>query len=102
MKTPLFQRIKGIVAAGLFAVAAGVLAGCASAGALQNAKASFEKAKAAGAEQKAAYEYYAAEAYLDLAQHEADEGDGSQARAYAAESGKYSARAIEKAGGGAK
>lgn len=82
---------------------AGILAaGCTAAGALRNARASFEKAKAAGAEQKAPYEYYSAEAYLDLAEHEVDEGDTKQARAFAAESRKHSADAIGKAGGGGK
>ena len=51
-------------------------AGCASATALQKADTAFGQAKAAGAETKAPFEYYAAEAYLDLAHHEKAEGDG--------------------------
>lgn len=82
---------------------AGILAvGCTATRAVKNARASFEQAKAAGAEQKAPYEYYAAEAYLGLAEHEVDEGDTKQAREFAAESGKYSAEAIGKAGGGGR
>lgn len=102
MKRPRLLSITVIATAGMLAAGSGLVAGCGSAGALRNAKSSFEKAKAAGAETKAPFEYYAAEAYLDLAQHEADEGDNKQSRAYSAESEKYSAQAIGKAGGGAR
>lgn len=83
-------------------LAAFLAAGCTSATALRNARSSFEKAKTAGAESKAPYEYYAAEAYLGLAQHEADEGDRAGVREFAETSEKYSAEALQKAGGGAK
>jgi ATP/maltotriose-dependent transcriptional regulator MalT len=79
-----------------------VFAGCASTGALTSAKTSFERAKASGAESKTPFEYYAAEAYLQKAEHEASEGDSKEAKVFASESEKYSAQAIEKAGGGAK
>lgn len=84
------------------ALSAGLAAGCSTASAIKNARASFDKAKAAGAEAKAPYEYFAAEAYLGLAQHEADEGDRNGVREFAAKSEKYSAEALRKAGGGAK
>ena len=42
-------------------LAAGLAVGCSSATALNNARTSFEKAKAAGAEAKAPYEYYSAQ-----------------------------------------
>ena len=77
-------------------------AGCTSAAALKNARTAFVKAKAAGAEAKAPFEYYSAEAYLDLADHEKAEGDRDAVREFAAKSEKYSAEAIQKAGGGAK
>jgi hypothetical protein len=83
-------------------LSAGLAAGCATSKAMQSAQASFEKAKAAGAEAKAPYEYYAAEAYFLQANHEVGEGDNKQARAFANQSEFYSAKAIEKAGGGAK
>jgi len=83
-------------------LSAGLVAGCATANSVKSAQASFEKAKAAGAEAKAPYEYYAAEAYLNQANHETNEGDNQQAAVFAKESETYSAKAIEKAGGGAK
>ena len=103
MKSPRFMA----VAAPLAAVAlSGLLVfgpGCsASSRAVGNAKASFERAKAAGAERKAPFEYYAAEAYLNKAIHETEEGDRGAARTFASQSDAYSAKAIEKAGGGAK
>ena len=81
---------------------AALLAGCATSASLEGARASLSKAKAAGAEGKAPYEYYLAEAYLKNAEHEVDEGDNKTAASFASESEKYAARAIEKAGGGAK
>ncbi len=83
-------------------LAAAMAAGCSSATALRNARSSFDKAKAAGAESKAPYEYYSAEAYLGLAEHEHEEGDRSGMREFSEISEKFSAEAIEKAGGGAK
>jgi hypothetical protein len=69
---------------------------------VKNARTSFENAKAADAEAKAPYEYYAAEAYLGLADHEMEEGDRDGARLFAEKSEKMSAEALKKAGGGAK
>ncbi len=77
-------------------------AGCSSATAVKNARSSYEKAKSAGAEAKAPYEYYSAESYLGLAEHEAQEGDHKAARDFAETSGRFSAEALQKAGGGAK
>ncbi|NJD62516.1 MAG: hypothetical protein FIA93_07330 [Deltaproteobacteria bacterium] len=82
-------------------VAAGT-SGCATANAIKSAQGSLERAKAAGSEAKAPYEYYSAEAYLLQANHEAGEGDNKQARAFARESEGFSAEATRKAGGGAK
>ena len=83
-------------------MAAFLIAGCSSATAVKNARTSFEKAKASGAEAKAPYEYYAAEAYLGLAEHEKEEGDRKGANMFAEKSEKFSAEALQKAGGGAK
>lgn len=96
MKRPWIVMSAVVLYAGLAA------AGCATANAIKSAQASMERAKAAGAETKAPYEYYAAEAYLLQANHETGEGDGKQAMAFARESEAHSAKAIEKAGGGAK
>jgi len=85
----------------VFACAA-LFAGC-GAGPLRNAKASFEKAKAAGAETKAPMEYYMAQEYLAQAEKEqVGDGDRTQGRIYSEKSLKYSTEAIRKAGGGAK
>ncbi|NNF84344.1 MAG: hypothetical protein HKM29_04225, partial [Deltaproteobacteria bacterium] len=46
--------------------------------------------------------YYAAEAYLGLAEHEQEEGDKDGVREFAEKSEQYSAEALKKAGGGAK
>jgi hypothetical protein len=83
-------------------LSAGLATGCSAKHSVQNASDSFEKAKAAGAETKAPYEYYAAEAYLGLAEHEVEEGDKDGARLFAEKSEKMSAEALKKAGGGAK
>ena len=83
-------------------LAAGLAAGCGATKAVQSAQASFERAKASGAETKAPYEYYSAEAYLHHAHHEVDEGDNKQAKTFANQSEFFSAKAVEKAGGGAK
>lgn len=83
-------------------LAAGLATGCSSATALKNAKSSFEQAKAAGAEKKAPYEYYMAESYLGVAEHESQEGDSKGVREFVEKSEQYSAEAIRKAGGGAK
>jgi hypothetical protein len=77
-----------------------MLSGCATSEALRSARESFDRTKAAGAELKAPYEFHMAESYLNRAEQEAGEGDGAEAQALAAKSGKYSAEAIEKAKGG--
>lgn len=81
---------------------AGLAAGCSSGTALTKARTSFDKSRAAGAETKAPYEYYSAEAYLGLAEHEKDEGDRDGVREFSETSEKFSAEALKKAGGGAK
>lgn len=77
-------------------------AGCASTTALKKADTAFGKAKAAGAETKAPFEYYSAEAYLDLAHHEKAEGDRDMVVDFSQKSEKFSAEALQKAGGGMK
>lgn len=79
-----------------------LLAGCASTQEVRSAKDAFEKAKAAGAESKAPYEYYAAEAFLERMDHEVDEGDNKAAREFAKESQAHSEAALRMSGGGAK
>jgi len=80
----------------------GLAAGCSSGTALTKARTSFDKSRAAGAEAKAPYEYYSAEAYLGLAEHEKEEGDRDGVREFSETSEKFSAEALKKAGGGAK
>ncbi|MDH3238309.1 MAG: DUF4398 domain-containing protein [Deltaproteobacteria bacterium] len=80
----------------------GLAAGCSSGTALTKARTSFDKARAAGAETKAPYEYYSAEAYLGLAEHEKEEGDRHGVAEFSETSEKFSAEALKKAGGGAK
>jgi len=65
--------------------------------ALENAKVAFEKAKTAGAEKAAPYEYYTAEEYLQLANEELNSGDKIGVAFFAAESEAYSFEALEKA-----
>ncbi len=84
------------------ALAVSLAAGCATGRELERARASLGKAKDAGAEKIAPYEYYQAEEYLKLADHETAEGDAKQARSYAEEAERFSAAAIDKAAGGAK
>jgi hypothetical protein len=81
---------------------AGLVAGCATANAIQNARNSLDKAKAAGAQTKAPFEYYAAEAYLGKAAFQAEKGDNKQADIFTKQSQEYSAMALQMAGGGAK
>jgi len=80
----------------------GLVAGCATANAIQGARTSLDKAKAAGAESKAPFEYYAADAYLGKAVHQAEKGDNKQADIFTKQSQEYSAKALEMAGGGKK
>ncbi len=81
---------------------AGLAAGCATSNAIESARMSLGKAKAAGAQDKAAFEYYAAEANLNKASAEAAEGDCRAANAFTKQSQEYSAKALHTAGGGVK
>jgi hypothetical protein len=81
---------------------AGLAAGCATQNALQSAQASLAKAKAAGAEKKAPFEYYAAEEFFKLGKAQAEIGDNKQADIFTKQSQDYSAMALQMAGGGAK
>ncbi|MGE5698853.1 MAG: DUF4398 domain-containing protein [Deltaproteobacteria bacterium] len=64
--------------------------------ALENAKIAFEKAKSAGAESAAPYEYYTAEEYIHLADEELKSGDKIGVALFAAEAEAYSFEALEK------
>ena len=81
---------------------AGLAGGCATSNAIGAARAQLEKAKGAGAEWSAPFEYYAAEAYLGKAVFSAEIGDTKQADALTKQSAAYSAKALEMAKGGAK
>jgi hypothetical protein len=86
----------------IIAITAGLVAGCATANAIQSAQAQLAKAKAAGANWSAPYEYNAAEAYLKKAVEQAEIGDNKQADIFTKQSAGYSAKALQIAGGGAK
>jgi hypothetical protein len=94
------RRLGILIAVALFA--SGSLFGCSTDRMVRQANDSFEKARQAGAETKAPYEFYAAQEYLELAEHEKDEMDNKQARIWAEQSLKHSAAALDKAGGGGK
>jgi hypothetical protein len=79
---------------------AGLIGGCATANLVQDARTQVAKAKNAGADWSAPYEYYAAEAYLLKAEKSAEIGDTKQAAAFANQSKDYSAKAIASVGGG--
>jgi hypothetical protein len=81
---------------------AGLAAGCATANAIGDARAQLAKAKGAGAEWSAPFEYYAAEAYLKKAVFSAEIGDNNEADVFTKQSADYSAQALRMAGGGAK
>ena len=81
---------------------AALAAGCATSNAIGNARAQLQKAKAAGADWSAPYEYYAAEAYLGKAVFQAEKGDTKQADIFTKQSSDYSAKALGMAKGGAK
>ena len=81
---------------------AGLAVGCATSNAIGNARAQLQKAKGAGAEWSAPYEYYAAEAYLKKAVFSAEIGDTKQADTFTRQSADYSAKALGMAKGGAK
>jgi hypothetical protein len=95
MKQPWIVLIIGVLSAGL-------LGGCATANGIQNARESLQKAKGAGAQYAAPFEYYAAEAYLHKAGLEAEEGDCKAAGAFTKESQAYSEKALQMVGGGVK
>lgn len=81
---------------------AGLAGGCATANGIQSARAQLQKAKAAGADWSAPYEYYAAEAYLNKAVQQAEIGDTKQADIFRQQSEAFSAKALQMAGGGGK
>ena len=81
---------------------AGLAGGCATSNAIGKSRAQLQKAKAAGADWTAPYEYYAAEGYLNKAVLEAEEGDTKAANVFTNQSSSYSAQALHMAGGGAK
>jgi len=81
---------------------AGLVAGCATANALQSAREALDKAKAAGAMTKAPFEYYAAEAYLNKATIQVEKGDYKQTDIFRKQSVGYSSKALEMSKGGAK
>jgi len=81
---------------------AGLAAGCATSNAIGNAREQIQKAKGAGADWSAPFEYYAAEAYLGKAVQQAEKGDNKQADIFTKQSADYSAKALEMAKGGAK
>lgn len=81
---------------------AGLSAGCATQNALSSTRMTLDKAKAAGAEKKAAYEYYMGEAYLGKAVEQANLGDSKQAEIFNKQAADYSAKALEMSKGGAK
>ncbi|MDO8945338.1 MAG: hypothetical protein Q7U75_19305 [Desulfobacterales bacterium] len=89
----------------LFAIVlcAGLIAGCATANSIQNARAQMAKAKDAGAVWSAPYEYYAAEAYLARAVHEAEDGSpAADVDLFVKKSLDNSKKALDSVGGGAK
>ena len=81
---------------------AGLAAGCATSNAMRDAREQLQKAKAAGADWSAPFEYYAAEAYLAKAVHQAEKGDTKQANIFTKQSTDYSSKALGMAKGGAK
>lgn len=81
---------------------AALAGGCATANGIQHARAQLQKAKAAGADWSAPYEYYAADAYLAKAVYQAEQGDTKQADEFRKQSETYSSKALQMAGGGAK
>ena len=81
---------------------AGLSAGCATKNALESTRMSLDKAKAAGAEKTAAYEFYMGEAYLGKAVHQAEKGDSKQAEIFNKQAADHAAKALEMSKGGAK
>ena len=70
--------------------------------AVENARISLQAAKAAGCEFAAPFEYYMAQEYLQLAEHELAGGDKDGVFEFAEKSKVHSAKAIEIAKGGTK
>jgi hypothetical protein len=70
--------------------------------AVENARASFRAAKAAGCEVAAPFEYYMAQEYLQLAEKELAEGDKNHVVGFAENSKTHSTKAIELAKGGTR
>jgi hypothetical protein len=70
--------------------------------AVDNARASFLAAKAAGCEVAAPFEYYMAQEYLRLAEAELIEGDRHHVVGIAEKSKAHSTKALEMAKGGIK
>jgi hypothetical protein len=68
--------------------------------AVENARISFVAARAAGCETAAPFEYYMAQEYLQLAEHELAEGDKIGVIEFAEKSKAHSSKAIETAKGG--
>jgi hypothetical protein len=81
---------------------AGLIAGCATANAIQGARAQYLKAKDAGAVWSDPFNFYASEAYLEKAVKSAEIGDSKQAGIFAQQSKDHSAKALQSVGGGAK
>jgi len=67
--------------------------------AVQRARISLQAAKAAGCEFAAPFEYYMAQEYLQLAEHELSGGDKDGVVGFAEKSNAHSTRAIEMAKG---
>ena len=81
-------------------LSAGLIGGCATANSISSARAQLEKAKKAGAEETAPYEFYAAEAYLKKAVHEAEEGSPKQdVDLFLSKSLEHSKKALDSVGG---
>lgn len=93
------MKIRRIVLVVLMSLAMAMIGGCAASGKVEMAGSSFKQARELGAEQKAPYEYYAAEAYLEMAEHEITEGDGKQAGVFAEQARQFAEQAISKSGG---
>jgi predicted small secreted protein len=81
---------------------AGLVAGCATSTAIGNAREQLAKAKSAGADWSAPFEYNAADAYLKKAVFSAEIGDTKEANIFTKQSSDYSAKALGIAKGGAK
>jgi hypothetical protein len=79
-----------------------LVAGCAAQRSVKQAQLSLDNARGAGAESGAPYQFFAAQAYLELAEHEKAEMDLAAAKEFAEMSIGFSDKAIEKAGRGAQ